>query len=116
MIAIFIWIVPVLKSRNTIYLPSGKTAQDLLSYTYQSNRQPQWTVSIIGGVIHYSEPSTHPELIQPKGFWGIAVGVHLKHAGELTEERFLHMNNMLDFSSVVGLGEIGLDRTVPSNL
>lgn len=26
------------------------------------------------------------------------------------------MKNMLDFPSVTGLGEIGLDRTVPSNL
>lgn len=98
------------------YVPSEKTADDLLSYTYQSNRQPQLTVNIIGGVINYSEPSTHPELIQPNGFWGAALGLHPKHVGELIEERFLHMKTMLDFPSVVGLGEIGLDRTVPADL
>lgn len=98
------------------YVPSEKTADDLLSYTYQSNRQPQLTLNIIGGVINYSEPSTHPELMQPNGFWGIALGVHPKRAVELAEERFLHMKTMQDFPSVVGLGEIGQDRTVPSNL
>lgn len=97
-------------------LSTVKTAENLLSYTYQSTRQPKLIVSIVGDVKNYSEPSTHPELIQPNGFWGIALDVDPKHAGELTEERFLHMKNMLDFPSVVGLGEIGLDQKDPSNL
>lgn len=42
------------------YVPSDKTAEDLLSYTYRSNSPPQLTVSLTGGVINYSEPSTHP--------------------------------------------------------
>lgn len=96
------------------YVPSDKTAEDLLSYTYRSNSQPQLTVSLTGGVISYSEPSTHPEFIEHNGFWGIALGVHPKHVGELAEERFLHLKTML--MSVVGLGIIGLDRTVPLNL
>lgn len=95
------------------YVPSDKTAEDLLSYTYRSNSPPQLTVSLTGGVINYSEPSTHPEFIEPNGFWGIALGVHPKHVGELTEERLLHLKTMLACPSVVGLGEIGLDRTVP---
>lgn len=37
--------------------------------------------------------------------------MHPKHVGELAEERFLHLKTMLDFPSVVGLGEIGLDRS-----
>lgn len=98
------------------YVPSDKTAEDLLSYTYRSNSQPQLTVSLTGGVISYSEPSTHPEFIEHNGFWGIALGVHPKHVGELAEERFLHLKTMLAFPSVVGLGIIGLDRTVPLNL
>lgn len=60
--------------KHYVLVPSEKTADDLLSYTYQSNRQPQLTVNIIGGVINYSEPSTHPGLIQPNGFWGVAFG------------------------------------------
>lgn len=98
------------------YLPTGLTAVDLLSSTYQSNCQPKVIVSIVGGVINHSEPSTHPELIQPNGFWGIPLVVHPKHPGELTEERLLHMKNMLGFPNVVMLGEIGWDMTVPSNL
>lgn len=56
-------------------LSTGKTAENLLSYTYQSTRQPKLIVSIVGDVKNYSEPSTHPELIQPNGFWGIALDV-----------------------------------------
>lgn len=45
------------------YLPTGKTAEDLLSYTYQSTRQPKLIVSIVDDFKNYREPSTHPKLI-----------------------------------------------------
>lgn len=74
------------------HVPSEKTAEDLLSYTYQSNRQSQLTVNIIGGVLNYSEPSTHPELIQPNSCWRT-------HRGE----NFTHENNAR-FSKCGGIG------------
>lgn len=84
------------------YVLSDRTAEDLLSYTYRSNSPPQLTVSLTGGVINYSEPSTHPEFIEPNGFWRIALGVHPKLVGELTEERFLPLKTMLASPSVGG--------------
>lgn len=74
------------------HVPSEKTAEDLLSYTYQSNRQSQLTVNIIWGVLNYSEPSTHPELIQPNSCWRT-------HRGE----NFTHENNAR-FSKCGGIG------------
>lgn len=73
-------------------------------------------VNIVGGVINYSEPSAHPEFIQAGGSWGIALGVHPKHVSELTAEKLIRLKNLLDHPSVVGLGETGLDRTVPVKL
>lgn len=98
------------------YSPTGNMVEDLLSVINQSSLQPKLKVNIVGGVINYSEPSTHPEFIQPGGSWGIALGVHPKHVGELTEEKLLHLRNLLDHPSIVGLGETGLDRTVPVKL
>lgn len=98
------------------YSPSGNTMEDLHSVINQSSFQPKLKVNIVGGVINYSEPSAHPEFIQAGGSWGIALGVHPKHVSELTAEKLLRLKNLLDHPSVVGLGETGLDRTVPVKL
>lgn len=74
------------------HVRSENTAEDLLSYTYQSNRQSQLTVNIIWGVLNYSEPSTHPELIQPNSCLRT-------HRGE----NFTHENNAR-FSKCGGIG------------
>lgn len=98
------------------YSPSGNTMEDLHSVINQSSFQPKLKVNIVGGVINYSEPSAHPEFIQAGGSYGIALGVHPKHVSELTAEKLLRLKNLLDHPSVVGLGETGLDRTVPVKL
>ncbi|XP_062576655.1 uncharacterized metal-dependent hydrolase HI_0454-like [Saccostrea cucullata] len=95
---------------------SGKSVEDLLSYSYSSDRRPNLDVTLSGGVAVYSEPSTHPKLADMRGPWRIALGVHPKHVDELTSDRFLHMKKLLDNPYVVALGEIGLDRTVPVKL
>uniref|UniRef100_A0A8W8KII9 Uncharacterized protein n=1 Tax=Magallana gigas TaxID=29159 RepID=A0A8W8KII9_MAGGI len=73
-------------------------------------------VSVAGGVIVYSEPSTHPEIVSVERPWGVAVGVHPKHIEEFSRDRFLHMKELLNRPHVVALGEVGLDRTVPVKL
>ncbi|XP_062600979.1 uncharacterized protein LOC134262618 [Saccostrea cucullata] len=95
---------------------SGKSVEDLLSYSYSSALRPNLDVAVSGGVVVYSELSTHPKLADMHGTWRIALGVHPKHVDELTPNRFLHMKNLLDSPYVVALGEIGLDRTVPVKL
>ncbi|XP_062609823.1 uncharacterized protein LOC134271630 [Saccostrea cucullata] len=95
---------------------SGRSVEDLLSHSYSSDLRPNLEVTVSGGVVIYSEPSTHPESVDMCGPWRMAIGVHPKHVEELTPDRFLHLKNMLNSPYVVALGEIGLDRTVPVKL
>lgn len=95
---------------------SGKSVDDLISYSFSGNQHPQLDVSVAGGVIVYSEPSTHPEIVSVERPWGVAVGVHPKHTEEFSRDRFLHMKELLNRPHVVALGEVGLDRTVPVKL
>lgn len=95
---------------------SGKSVDDLISYSLSGNQHPQLDVSVAGGVIVYSEPSTHPEIVSVERPWGVAVGVHPKHIEEFSRDRFLHMKELLNRPHVVALGEVGLDRTVPVKL
>lgn len=95
---------------------SGKSVEDLISYGLSCNHHPQLDVSVSGGVIVYSEPSTHQETVPVHSPWGIPVGVHPKHINEFSRDRFLHMEKLLNLPHVVALGEVGLDRTVPVKL
>lgn len=95
---------------------SGKSVEDLISYGLFCNQHPQLYVSVSGGGIVYSEPSTHQETVPVHSPWGIPVGVHPKHIIEFSRDRFLHMEKLLNTPHVVALGEVGLDRTVPVKL
>jgi TatD DNase family protein len=92
-----------------------KSVEDLLNYTGSGIGRPNLDVNVTGGVIVYSEPPLHPDSVSASP-WGVAVGVHPKHFNELTTGILRHMEELLCSPSVVALGEVGLDRTIPIRL
>lgn len=84
--------------------------------TYEVRNWPSSTgFEITGGVIVYSEPTSHLETASVSP-WGVAVDVHPKHFQDLTSKTLLYMKNLLCSPYVVALGEVGFDRTVPIKL
>ena len=72
-----------------------------------------------GGVAVYCDPATYPSegeirrLVE--GNVVAAVGIHPKSAGTLTDEVRHRLSALLRSPLVVGLGEVGLDHSVPSS-
>ena len=94
---------------------TGFMVEDLLRFSSSGGVQPRYPVVITGGVVNYSEPFTYPRTFCRDEKWKYAIGVHPKHIGELTDEKFRQLSSLLGSSRVVALGEVGLDRTVYPN-
>ena len=92
------------------------TVEDLLDHSSSSCHRPNININLIGGIVVYSEPTSHPKEPLVSRRWRTAVGVHPKHVHELSTQRFRHLQKLLEFPQVVALGEIGLDRTVSTGL
>ena len=90
---------------------SDASVEQLLDH---SSGKPIYPVDLVGGVCVFSEPSRQPTLQRASDKWRIAVGAHPKHIEELTNARFDELKSLLRSPDVHALGEIGLDRTVPT--
>ena len=63
--------------------------EDLIDHTMST--KVSYVVKVVGGVVVYCEPSCYPteeELLALDPKWRVAIGVHPKMIGELTEDRF----------------------------
>ena len=92
---------------------AGKFPEHLVKYG-QTECWPTHPVHLIGGVAVFSEPSHYNLIPKQSRTWYLAVGVHPKHVEELSDSCFLQLQSLLKWPSVRALGEVGLDRTVPS--
>lgn len=80
---------------------------------YKSPVQPLIPVKLVGMVAVYCDPETYPCEPPRDPRVKITVGVHPKKAGAFTEEHFLSLRRALASPEAVGMGEIGLDWTMP---
>ncbi|XP_077980417.1 putative metal-dependent hydrolase YcfH [Glandiceps talaboti] len=62
------------------------------------------------------KPTNYPINLERSDGWKIAVGVPPKVIHQLTEDKFKYLEELIQLPQVVALGEIGLDRTEPSDV
>ena len=76
-----------------------------------------WRVKLVGAVANFCDPATYPTLdivrqLNQEGVL-VTVGLHPKDANEVTDETLGRMRTLLKRPEVVGLGEVGIDHSVP---
>ncbi|XP_070550123.1 putative deoxyribonuclease TATDN2 [Ptychodera flava] len=69
-------------------------------------------IPLLGGVEIYCDPVTYPKDLHRSPRWKIAVGIHPKQVGSLTENRLQVFGDLVRSPQVTALGEIGLDYSV----
>ena len=82
-----------------------------LQLTIEEYLETEIPVEITGGVLVYCDPDTFPTVLPDTTKWKIAVGLHPKAAPYFTQEQFEFIREKLCDRRIVGLGEIGLDRS-----
>lgn len=78
---------------------------------------PSWQVKLVGAVANFCDPATYPseELVRTlhqEGLY-VTIGLHPKDVNDVTDEVMRRMETLLDMPEVVGLGEVGIDHSVP---
>ncbi|KAH3824998.1 hypothetical protein DPMN_126860 [Dreissena polymorpha] len=77
--------------------------------------RPQVKVDVVGGVLIYCDPETYPTSFPAQAGFGIAVGLPHRKAARLNPELLRHLKQLLRNERVVAVGEVGLNRTEPSD-
>jgi TatD DNase family protein len=77
------------------------------------------SVEVVGGVANFCDPDTYPSVdviwdLRSQGI-AVAVGLHPKFAARASPSVKERLGELLALPEVAGLGEIGLDHTVPSD-
>ena len=89
----------------------GQSGMECL--TAITGKKPQVTVKVAGGVINYCDPSRFSSILfPPSQNWRVAVGIHPKHASEVSDADIKHLGELLRYQAVVGVSEVGLDHSV----
>ncbi|KAH3701148.1 hypothetical protein DPMN_076131 [Dreissena polymorpha] len=74
----------------------------------------QVEVDVVGGVLIYCDPETYPTSFPAQAGFGVAVGLHPRRVARFNSELYRRLKHLLRNERVVALGELGLDRTEPS--
>ena len=73
-------------------------------------RYPKVPVSVVGGVLNYCDPYNFSRISCPRDpRWGVAVGIHPKHASRVKDQAFLQLQAALKNEWVCAVSEVGLD-------
>jgi TatD DNase family protein len=83
---------------------------------HYTGAKPVNPVNVTRGVVVYCDPAEFKGLqFNFNPFWRVAVGVHPKTIGDMTEESMDEFHRLLADPRVAAVGEVGLDRTCPQS-
>ena len=86
----------------------GLNRMDTLSATL--GPYPKVSVSIVGGVLNYCDPHNFSRISSPRDpRWGVAVGIHLKHASRVNNRVLNQLQTILQDRRVAAISEVRLD-------